>query len=70
MKAWQQSSVSPSQAKKLREQLLVFTTRFNSGLLWAMVAFGALLAVVGIFMIILGIKRRQRDGYQSINITI
>eukprot|EP00026_Physarum_polycephalum_P003583 Phypoly_transcript_03596.p1 GENE.Phypoly_transcript_03596~~Phypoly_transcript_03596.p1 ORF type:complete len:629 (+),score=84.13 Phypoly_transcript_03596:526-2412(+) len=70
MKAWQQSSVSTAQAKKLRAQLVVFSPKFNSGLLWGLVAFGAFLGLVGIFMIVLGVKRRQRDGYHPININI
>ena len=68
MKAWQKSCVSEAQATKLRHQLIVFTPRFNSWILWGLVAFGALLFVIGVALVITGYRRRQRDGYHSINI--
>lgn len=67
MKAWQQSSVSESEAKKLKAQLVVFTPRFNTWILWGLVGLGGLLIVFGISLLVVGYRRRDKLGYRSIN---
>lgn len=67
VKIWQKSTIGDSAAKKLREQLLFVGPAFNVYVLWALVAMGALLAIIGIVLIARGVhKHRHHHGYKTI----
>lgn len=66
VKIWQQSTISSSMASTLRKSLEYTGTKFDEILLWCLVGFGALLAVIGLALIVRGAKHRKRGGYAAI----
>lgn len=66
VKIWQKSTIGDADAKKLRDTLVFVGPKFNTYILWSLVAFGALLAVIGVILIARGAHKHRHHGYKTI----
>jgi hypothetical protein len=66
LKAWQKSEVGDSDAHRLQSQLKFLKKSYQNTLRYSIAGAGLVIALIGVILLVVGLRKEKEDGYMSI----